>query len=87
MPEVRATPVYNLLKVDRTGAIWVQRYPLPSESTAEWWVFDSQGAISASITIPMDRIIFEIGADYILTRTSDELDVQSVELWPLIRGS
>lgn len=86
MPSLERTPVFESLLVDRTGASWVQRYRLPSDTSDLWWVFDPAGRLVATASLPREWRILEIGQDYMLVLVRDELDVQRLELWGLQRG-
>lgn len=36
---------------------------------------------------PRDWLVCEIGEDYILVWTQDELDVETIQVWPLERSA
>ncbi len=48
-------------------------------------VFDPTGQVLGFVETPEGLRIFEIGEDYILGRTEDEFEVESVQIWPLER--
>lgn len=83
MPEVGLTATFRTLHVDRTGNVWIQRAPLPTDAHQVWWVFSSTGTYRASVRLEPEARILEAGQDYILLLVRDEFDVQRVELWPL----
>lgn len=85
MPPLERSPVYEDLHVDRLGAYWAKRYPLPGDSEQRWWVFNPDGRLDASVAVPLDLRIMEVGEDYLLGVAQDELDVQRLELWGLRR--
>ncbi|MCY4508956.1 MAG: hypothetical protein OXG35_18670 [Acidobacteria bacterium] len=57
------------------------RPPVPA-----WTVFDDDGRVLGLMDLPPDLDIFEIGEDYILGSVSDDLGIESVQLWPLDRS-
>jgi hypothetical protein len=74
-------PAFSHLLVDRRGRLWAREYSLDDES-ATWQVYDSSGKWVTAVRTPANSIILEAGLDYVLTRVSDELGVQSVNLYP-----
>jgi hypothetical protein len=52
---------------------------------AEWIVLDDQGQTVARVQTPPGVMVLEIGSDYIVGLSRDELDVESVSLYRLQR--
>jgi hypothetical protein len=52
---------------------------------AEWIVLDHQGQTVARVQTPPGVMVLEIGSDYIVGLSRDELDVESVSLYRLQR--
>jgi hypothetical protein len=52
---------------------------------ADWIVLDQQGRTVARVRTPPGVMVLEIGSDYILGLSRDELDVESVSLYRLQR--
>jgi hypothetical protein len=52
---------------------------------ADWIVLDQQGQTVARVQTPPGVMVLEIGSDYILGLSRDELDVESVSLYRLRR--
>jgi len=78
-------PAYLHLLPDRAGNLWVSefaRYPTPP---GEWTIFDADGRWLGSVIMPPDFRPYEIGADWILGVERDEMDVQRVKLYPLVK--
>lgn len=86
MPLSSTTPVFRGLHVGRANHFWVERYPLPTDAGAVWWVFAPSGEFVGSVEIPDARTLLEAGNDYLLLRGVDDLGVQRVEQWSLSRG-
>ena len=80
-------PAFSAIEVDRLGNLWVREYNLPGEEDrALWTVFDPEGVALGFVETPLELVIYEIGADYILGKTMDELGVEYVQLWGLDRS-
>jgi hypothetical protein len=78
-------PAYARLLVDAEGNLWVEDYRVSEDEPATWTVFDPDGVFRATITAPPDLHIFEVGEDYVLGKCEDELDVEHVQLYELIK--
>ncbi|MGB5303135.1 MAG: hypothetical protein WBP17_08305, partial [Gemmatimonadota bacterium] len=78
-------PAFETLQVDRTGNLWVSLYPLPGAHERTWSVFAPDGAWLGDVTFPDRFRPLEIGDDYVLGRFSDELDVEHVQIWELVK--
>jgi len=78
-------PAYSRLLLDKLGDLWVQDYLRPGEEQPAWRVFGSDGVHIASVNAPPGLHIYEIGADYVLGKWQDELDVEHVQLYSLIK--
>jgi hypothetical protein len=89
-------PVFSDLMVSRDGYVWVQRYggvadrfltdgEFKPEPARTWDVFDSSGIWLGAVDTPHNLAVLEIGADYVLGRSVDSLDVQSVRLHKMVK--
>lgn len=86
MPFPEAFPPYQYLAVDAEGHIWVQDYLGPKDGAPSWTVLDPLGRAVARLSTPPRTRLLEIGADYLLGRSLDEMEVESLTLWRLRRG-
>ena len=79
---------FTSLVVDALDYLWVQEYEFPGEERpgSLWTVFDPEGRVLGFVETPDGLQVFEIGENYILGHAMDELDVESVQLWPLERS-
>ena len=86
-PLAETFPAFTSVMGDGVGHLWVREYDFPGEERPAplWTVFDPAGRILGFVETPKELTIFEIGEDWILGRTADELGVQSIQLWPLER--
>ena len=50
-----------------------------------WTVFDPGGQALGFIETPDGLTIYEIGAEYLLGQATDEMGVESVQVWALER--
>ena len=50
-----------------------------------WMVFDADGVALGFIETPDGLSVFEIGADYLLGRVTDDMGVESVQVWGVER--
>ena len=87
-PYAEHFPAFTSLVVDALNHLWVQEYEFPGEARpgSLWTVFDPAGRVLGFVETPDGLQVFEIGEDYILGLRGDELDVESVEVWPLERS-
>ena len=87
MPLVESFPAFRTLLTDGLDHLWVREATLPGMDRPAplWTVFNPDGRVLGFIETPDGLTILEIGADYILGRTTDDLGVESVQVWPLER--
>ena len=81
-------PTVEDLVLATDGGLWVREYERPGDDPAQdWLIFDPDGRLAARIELPERLRVFEIGPDYVLGVERDELDVEYVVSYPLLRGS
>ncbi len=83
MPVPQTMPAYERLIVDDEGSVWVEDYRRPGDAQPRWTVFDSAGVMLGAVETPPEFQIFQIGADFVLGRWTDDLDVEHVQLYKL----
>ena len=81
-------PAFESIMADRADYLWVEEYESPTDDRPArlWTVFDPEGRVLGHVETPQELDIYEIGEDYILGHTRDELDVEYVQVWPLDRS-
>ena len=85
LPQVEAFPAFGEVVADRMGYLWVSEYQLPGQELGNLWtIFDPEGRVLGLVEAP-DIEIRDIGEDYILGTTSDEVGVEYVQVWSLAR--
>ncbi|MDE0132324.1 MAG: hypothetical protein OXQ32_08720, partial [bacterium] len=86
LPSPDSIPNLEDLVVDDLGMVWVGSYHLGS-SAPQWYdVYDTQGLLLARVAIPTGVEVLEIGSDYVLGITRDDLGVERIVLLNLVRG-
>ena len=73
-------PYFRDLRLDAAGNAWVQRYPEARAKEAPWDVFDPEGRLLGTVTVPTDLRVTQIGTDFIVGVWTDELDVPHVRV-------
>lgn len=82
-PEMQ--PVYDRLLVDGADNVWLRNFQLPAVDSSQWTLFDAAGIWLGEVTLPSALAVEEIGDDYVLGVRTDELGVESVELYTLVK--
>ncbi len=78
-------PPYENLRLDAGGNLWVAYYRL-EEEPVRWAVFDPEGRWLGNVETPPNGRVWDIGDDYVLGVWQDELDVQQVRMYRLVKG-
>jgi len=86
LPIPEFLPYFDALQLDRTGKLWVSAYRAPGDTTRSWYVVNAgYGNWLGTVTFPNRVSPLEIGENYILARFGDELDVEHIQIWELIK--
>ena len=67
------------VRLDARGNAWVERHAAPGADTP-WDVFDAEGRLLGTVTVPAGLRVTQIGADFIVGVWTDELDVHHVRV-------
>jgi hypothetical protein len=88
VPEPETRPQYSDIELDHVGNLWVMRGPAgpPGTTAVEHLVFDPVGVLLGSVSMPAVRIL-EIGTDYVLAVHHDELEVEYLQVFGIIKPS
>jgi hypothetical protein len=84
-PWPETLPAYADLMADAESNLWVADYLAPGDEQPRWRVFDPEGRMLGTIETPIGFTIHEIGSDYLLGVERDELDVEKVVIYRLIK--
>jgi hypothetical protein len=76
-------PAYQDFLVDDDGNLWVSEYAGVHDVPPRWTVMDRQGAWLGVVEMPARFRPYHIGASWMLGVSTDELDVESVQLYEL----
>ena len=63
--------------------LWVHDYTRPGERS-EWFAFDEDGRWVRTLVLPARAGLLDIGPDWALVQTRDELGVQRIEVRGLV---
>lgn len=82
-------PLFGDVIVDAAGRLWFQDYRhsgaiAPRDGRA-WTIVEGDGRPLARLTEDREFDIRDIGADHVLVTVTDELGVQRVEVYPIVR--
>ena len=78
-------PAFDFFVVDRVGNLWVEEYRRPGETVPRWTVFNREGELLGTLSLPDRFVLDDVGNDYVLGRWSDEMDIEHVQLYGLIK--
>jgi hypothetical protein len=78
-------PAYGDIVVDSEGYIWVEKFYPEWAGQRFWMVFDEELRLLGSVRMPGPFVVQQIGADFVLGYTWDELDVEYILLYRLIK--
>ncbi|MDE2763179.1 MAG: hypothetical protein OXQ94_07185 [Gemmatimonadota bacterium] len=87
-PVAEHFPVFTSIMVDALDHLWIREFDLPREERPAplWTVFDPEGHVLGFVEKPAELgLVYEIGEDYILGHSMDELGVETIQVWPLER--
>ncbi|HST62000.1 MAG TPA: hypothetical protein VLK84_25085 [Longimicrobium sp.] len=73
------------LRVDRSGNLWVQRFPEPDGQHAKWTVFTRSGELVGSMWMPAGSMPLDLRPDALLVREHGEDGTEQVSLRELVR--
>ena len=92
MPFPEAMPAFGrsdsserTFHVDALGNVWVMEYNRPGDDSKRWTVFDTAGILLGTLRVPDDLVISNIGPDYVLGVRLDDLDVEHVMMYGLVK--
>ena len=80
-------PPYNHVVVDALQHLWIGEYLLPGQLSRTYTIVNADGWAVGRLTMPPRTRPLDIGPDYVLGVTLDELDVEQLTLWSLERPS
>lgn len=85
-PTPQTMPAFQDLMVDEAGRIWVRSYEPFRDDGSRWDVYSPDGRVRAVAELPARFTPYWIGEERVLGRWRDELDVEHVRVYRLLRG-
>ncbi|UCG87586.1 MAG: 6-bladed beta-propeller [Gemmatimonadota bacterium] len=85
VPYPETMPAYGTIEIDTEGNLWVADYRRPGDDGPRWTVFDPEHRMLGTVQTPPGFRIHQIGSSFVLGRWRDELDVEHVQLYELIK--
>ena len=80
-------PSFSRVLLSDDGNLWVEHFHRPGAERREWVLFAPTGEWLRTVELPAQVVVQDAGADWVLTRTTDELGVERIELYALRDGS
>lgn len=78
-------PTAQVLVMDLEGNAWVRRYSDDRETPSRWTIIGADGAWLGTVEMPPRFRPLEIGADYVLGHWTDEVDVEHIRRFELVK--
>jgi len=86
VPFPETMPPYSNFAVDVDDNLWVADYRRPGDEQPRWTIFDPAGQMLGVVVAPERFTIQQIGTDFVLGSWADEMDVEHVRLYELIKS-
>ena len=84
MPTAETFPVVANLVADVREGVWAEIYAMPGDSIETWLHLTEEG-VQCRVDLPRAFTMLEAASDWILGSITDELGVQTVQLWDVRR--
>lgn len=86
IPSADMVPAFTSLRVGRDGWIWIREHGRNVDEAPEMWLgFTPEGTIDCRLEMIESRQVFELNAGYALVLREDELGVERVERYGIVR--
>lgn len=85
-PVAEVLPFFSRMLADADGRLWLQNYRAPGEETTAWTVHDVDGRLLGEVRLPERFTPRQLGPDFVLGVSRDEMDVERVRLYRLEKG-
>ena len=97
MPIPETLPAHQSFIVSDNGSFWVENYTIrfprgptdltdtPSDEQPSWAVFRDDGRYLGDVDTPKGAQVTHIGDDFMLAIWEDELEIQQVQMYELIK--
>jgi hypothetical protein len=85
VPYPERAAVYGRLIVGQDGTLWAADLTMPTFGSERWWLFDRNGQLFGSVDVPERFHPFDAGDGWVLGKWTDEMDVEYVRLYGIVR--
>lgn len=85
MPQPSALPFYSGLNISADGHLWVKKFSSLGDPNDTWSVFDPSGRLLGQVELPEGLTLYQVGDDYVLGRWRDDLDVEYIVMYELVK--
>lgn len=85
-PARHTLPAFADLKVGSSGDVWVKESAVDPDGPGRWIVLAADGSLVAVASLPAGFHVFQVGRDFVLGRTEDDLGVQRVLLYRWVKS-
>lgn len=86
LPHRSTLPAFDQVVENAEEYVWVRHYHFPSDAPQRWSVFSPFGELVAEAETPARLRVQQIGTDWILGVSRDDLGVEAVHLYTFSRG-
>ena len=86
MPFPETLPVVATLLSAEDGDVWVTGSVSADEDRREWYVISPVGEVLARVDVAADLEILDAGRDFLITKRRDELDIEYLDFWEILRN-
>ncbi len=87
LPRRETFPAFNEARTDAEGNLWVEQYARPGDEPPRWDVFDREGRWLGTVATPAGLKVHQVGPDWILGVEKDEMEVEHVRMYPLVKSA
>lgn len=85
-PVAETLPAFTDLFADRLGRLWVEEFDGRYDQPDTWSVLGADGTPQARVALPARMRPVDAGEDYVLVYTQDELDIERIQLRPILKN-
>jgi hypothetical protein len=85
LPLGHTLPLISQMLLDDLGNLWVRRFSRDRDRASEWLVFDGDGRVIATASVPAGLTPTHFGFDFVVGTWGDETEGESVRVYRLDR--